>query len=192
MKRSVALVLGLYPEEWRRRYEDELLSLLEESDIGVVDLVDLLAWGIRHRAAAVANRVGRRPHSGGVQDMFERASARPLRFALAGLVILLPTASLTVFAVLKYIVGIPGPFDAIEPAITPFVTHPAGETVLILAPYAALLLAVAPVVRARLSWDRMRVTGGVELAAPALNVVVAILSSALVLFMGVYWVAEKV
>jgi hypothetical protein len=190
MRRAIPLVLRLYPVEWRRRYEDELVALLEESDISVIDVLDLLSWGIRRRAAAIGAAFGS-SQTGGGPEMFPLAGFRPIRFALAGLVIVLPTASFTVLAVLKYVVGIPAPFDAVEPTVTPLVTHPLGETLLIVAPYAALLLAVAPVVRVRLAWRQMRVTGSVDLSAPALNVVVAILSAALVIFMALYWVAEN-
>jgi hypothetical protein len=37
----------------------------------------------------------------------------------------------------------------------------------------------------------MRLTGGIEVAAPALNLIVVVVSAAVVVFMAIYWVAEN-
>jgi hypothetical protein len=108
-----------------------------------------------------------------------------------GLVVMLPTTVLVTVAVLKYVVGVAGPFDAIEPAMTPIVTHPMGETAFVLAPYLALLLAVIPVTRLGLGWRDGRLSATVQVAAPALNLGVALTSLLLVGFMLLYWVAEN-
>lgn len=115
----------------------------------------------------------------------------PERTAVLGAIVLLPTAVLIALAVLKYVVGVDGPFEAVEPAMTPIVTHPLGETVLILAPYLALALALVPVVRSVPRWDHGRLAGHVTVLAPALNIAVAALSIAIALFMAAYWITEN-
>ena len=119
------------------------------------------------------------------------SSAQPRRLALLGLIVMLPTSILVVAAILKYIAGLDGPFDALEPALTPIVTHPLGETVFVLAPYVALFLAAVPVTRLGIGWRTGRLSATLEVSAPALNVVVAIASVLLAGFMALYWVAEN-
>jgi len=88
------------------------------------------------------------------------------------------------------VAGVPAPFDAVEPTITPLVTHPVGETVVILAPYLALLLAALPVTRFRFGHGDGRLRVGIEVAAPVLNVLVALLSVAVIAIMAVYYLVE--
>ncbi len=113
------------------------------------------------------------------------------RFGAAAVLLALPTGILVTLSVLKYVLGVVGPFDAIEPTVSPLVTHPLGETVVILAPYAALLLAAAPVTRLRLGRQEGRLNVGVEVSAPALNVLAATLSAALIATMLVYYLLEN-
>lgn len=123
--------------------------------------------------------------------MFDRAFRHPERLALLGLAVMLPTTILVTVVLLKYVVGVAGPFDAIEPAMTPIVTHPIGETFFVLAPYLALLLASVPVTRLGLAWRAGRLSATVQIAAPALNLAVVLTSLLLVGFMMLYWVAEN-
>jgi hypothetical protein len=123
--------------------------------------------------------------------MNERLAAHPVRLALIALAITFPTALLVAFAVLKYVLGVPGPFDAIEPTATPVVTHPIGETILVLAPYAAFTLAILPFVRLRLGWREGRLAASAEATLPLTSLAVGALSATLVVFMGLYWVAEN-
>ncbi len=101
------------------------------------------------------------------------------------------TTVLVAVAVLKYVVGLAAPFDAIEPVLTPIVTHPLGETFFVLAPYAALMLVAMPVTRVDLGWRAGRMTATVNVSTPALDVAVAIMSIGLAVFMALYWVAEN-
>lgn len=119
------------------------------------------------------------------------STAQPQRLALLGLIVMLPTSILVVAAILKYIIGVDGPFDALEPTLTPIVTHPLGETVFVLAPYVALFLAIVPVTRLGLGWRTGRLSATMEVNAPALNVGVALASVLLAGFMVLYWVAEN-
>jgi hypothetical protein len=184
VRRLTRLAVYLYPTAWRERYGDEFLAMLEQGDAGLPVLLDVIAHGVmvRFRRRRDQNGYGGNPML---------SSAKPQRLALLGLMVMLPTSALVVAAILKYIIGFDGPFDAMEPALTPIVTHPLGETLIVLAPYVALLLAVVPVTRLGLGWRTGRLSATMEVNAPALNIVVAVASVMLAAFMVLYWVAEN-
>ena len=180
------LAVWLYPARWRARYRDEFTELLRQGDASLGVLLDVLVNALRTRMRAFGASTRRGGH-----HMFEAAHRHPQRFALLALAVMLPTTVLVTAAVLKYVVGVAGPFDVIEPTMTPIVTHPMGETAFVLAPYVALLLAVIPVTRLGLGWRAGRLSATVQVAAPALNLSVALTSFLLVGFMLLYWVAEN-
>ncbi len=180
MKRLMQLALRLYPDAWRRRYGPEVRQLIEDGHASPVDLVDLVS-----RAPLAATIRGE------ASTMNRYLAANPLRLALAALAITLPTAVFVGVAVLKYVVGVPGPFDAIEPSVTPFITHPLGETILVVAPYVALALAILPFTRLRLGWREGRLAASAEAAVPLTSLLVGAVSATLIVFMGLYWVAEN-
>ena len=117
MKTLMRIALRFYPTPWRRRYENEVRQLIEDGHASAFDLVDLVA-----HAPLVATVRGE------VSTVKIHLATHPTRTALVALAIVLPTAVLVAVSVLKYVLGVPGPFDAIEPGATPFVTHPIGET----------------------------------------------------------------
>jgi len=182
MKRLVLWAVSLYPRSWRERYGDEMRAMLAESPASLRTLANILS------------HVGRvHLRNGSHMDVnLKSMSAHPRRLALAGFVILLPTAVLTSVGVLKYMIGFAAPFDAIEPALTPFVTSPVGETALIVAPYLAFALALFPVGRVRLGWRDGAVAADVQLRAPVLNLTVAAISALLIVFMAAYYLVENV
>ena len=183
MRRLTRLAVHLYPAAWRARYGDEFLAMLEQEDADLPILLNVIAHGVKARL-----RLERDSYGGNTMV----GSAQPQRLALLGLIVMLPTSILVAAAILKYIVGVDGPFDALEPALTPIVTHPLGETVFVLAPYVALFLAMVPVTRLGLGWRTGRLSATMEVNAPALNVVVALASGLLAGFMVLYWVAENI
>jgi len=180
MNALMRLALRLYPAQWRRRYENEVRQLIEDGHTSPADLADLvanapLAATIRAEASTVNRHV----------------ATHPTRLALVALAIMLPTAILVGVAVLKYVLGVPGPFDVIEPTATPFVTSAVGETILVLAPYVAFGLALVPFTRVRLGWTEGRLAASATAVVPLTNLVVGVMSATLILFMGVYWIAEN-
>ncbi len=183
MKRLIILAARLHPSWWRTRYGDEFDELLRREPGSAAILVDVLANATRVRLRAML------PSEGG--SFMTGLARHPERLAMLGLVILLPSATLVSIAVLKYIFGVAGPFDAIEPSLTPIVTHPVGETVLILAPYVALLLAALPVTRLAISARAGGMRAAIEIAAPLVNVAVAMASVLVAAVMLVYWLAEN-
>ncbi len=174
------LALWLYPDAWRRRYGPEVRKLIDDGHARPTDLVDLFA----HAPLATTLR-------GEATTMNRNLAAHPMRVALVAVAITLPTAVFVGVAVLKYIVGVPGPFDAIEPTVTPFVTHPIGETIVVLAPYLAFALAIVPFMQLRLGRRDGRIAVTADLAVPLANLLIAALSATLIVVMGLYWVAEN-
>jgi hypothetical protein len=174
------LALRLYPEAWRRRYGREVRQLIEDGRTSPGDLLDLVS----HAPLAATFR-------GEASTMNRQLAAHPTRLALVALAITLPTAFFVGVAVLKYVLGVPGPFDAIEPTVTPFLTHPIGETIVVLAPYVAFALAILPFTRLSLGWRDGRLTASGEAAVPATSVAVGAVSALLIVFMGLYWMAEN-
>ena len=181
MRRLMAWAATLYPAAWRRRYGDEMHALIEETHPSARAVVDIARAAA---AAQVASLTGGDP-------MTERLAPHAIRFAVAAAVLILPTAFLVAISLLKYVFGVPAPFDAVEPVASPIVLHPIGETFLILAPYVALLLAAVPVTRIRLGRHGGRLSGSLQVEAPFLNVVVVLASAALIVFMAAYWLVEN-
>lgn len=182
MTRVLKLLISLYPRWWRERYGRELAALVDDlpsSPRAVLDVAQHVV-ALRLRAARV-----RFTHGG------RSMKSHQTRAALLAAAIVAPTALLIAVAVLKYIGGVAAPFDAIEPYLTPVVTHPAGETILTLAPYAAFLLAVVPVIQLQARWQESRMNVELAIVAPIANVAVAVLSLGLAVFMMIYWVAEN-
>ncbi|MDH4334024.1 MAG: hypothetical protein OEW24_02010 [Chloroflexota bacterium] len=169
-----------------RRYGGEFRQLLDDAPATPATAIDVARHGLSLHARR-APGTGLHLITLGGTIMRDH----PQRSAVLGAAVLLPTAVLIGVAVLKYVVGVAAPFDAIEPAMTPLVTHPLGETVLTLAPYLALVLALLPVVRGVPRWEHGRLVGTFSLAAPVVNIVIATLSAAVALFMAVYWVTEN-
>ena len=186
MRRALRAVVRLYPSHWRRRYETEMLALLDETDPRLGDFVDLLAWSVRAWLSRGPLHV-----LGGVIAVLERSSAHAHRLAVVGLLVLLPTLTLVLLSILKYVLGVPGPFDAVEPVVTPLVTHPIGETIFTLAPYLALLFAIVPTMRVDVRWRESRLAGSIAFSAPPASILLAAASAVVAVVMGVYWVVEN-
>ena len=174
------IALRFYPTPWRRRYENEVRQLIEDGHASPIDLADLVA----HAPLVSTIR-------GEFSTVKTHLATHPTRMAIVALAIMLPTAILVVFSVLKYVLGVPGPFDSIEPSATPFVTNPVGETVLILAPYVAFGLAVAPFTRLRVGWTDGRLAARADASVPLTSLVVGVISVALIIVMAIYWIAEN-
>jgi len=186
MRRGIRFLLTLYPRAWLARYGDEFTQLIDDAPATPADVFDVARHGLALHVRRASRTAVRLVSLGGII-----MRSQPQRFAMFGAAVLLPTAALIGLALLKYVAGVAAPFDAIEPAMTPLVTHPLGETILTLAPYLALALAVLPVVRGGVRWDHGQLVGTLSLSAPAANIVIAALSIAVALFMVVYWLGEN-
>lgn len=186
MKRSIRFLLGLYPRAWLERYGEEFAQLIDDTPATPAAALDVARHGLALHARGASGNAALLVSLGGLM-----MQSQPRRFAVLGAAVLLPTAVLIGLALLKYVFGVTAPFDAIEPAMTPLVTHPLGETVLTLAPYLAFALAVLPVAQGAVRWEDGRLLGTLSLKAPAANIVIAASSVAIAMFMVVYWLGEN-
>lgn len=186
MRRFIRSLVGLYPRAWLVRYGDEFARLIDDTPATPAAALDIARHGLALHARGAPRTAARLFSQGGIT-----MRSQPVRFAILGAGVLLPTAALIGLALLKYVIGIAAPFDAIEPAMTPLVTHPLGEALLTLAPYLALALAVLPVVRGAMRWEDGRLVGTLSVTAPAANIVTATSSVAIAMFMLVYWLGEN-
>jgi hypothetical protein len=182
------LLVRAHPSAWRARYASELEQLVE--DVGpsprvAADLVVSLvrSWIQALKGARRTRRVG--------GDIMSVVASEPRRGAVLGLAVALPTTILVLVAVLKYVFGVAGPFDFIEPAMTPIVTHPLGETFFVLSPYLGLLFVLMPVTRVSLDRQQDGIRIAIRLVSPVANLLAAGLCTAVVVFMALYWVAEN-
>ncbi len=186
MRRCISLMLRLYPRAWMMRYGDEYRQLLDDTPATPHTALDVARHGLRLHGRDLPGTALHLIESG---DNAMRNY--PQRFAALAAAVLLPTAFLLGVAILKYVFGVAAPFDAIEPAMTPLVTHPLGETALTLAPYFALVLALLPTVRSVPRLSHGRLVGTFSLEAAVGIIVVATLSAAIAVFMALYWITEN-
>ena len=123
--------LLLYPRQWRDRYADEVLVLVEDAGAGIGDLIDLAVGGLGRRA-----------------DELQRGAPMPsfVRWSILVLaaVVAMPTAVFIGFQLLNPGVGL----------------VPSGYTnwLIPLLPAVALLIALAPVVRVEMRRDEAGIT----------------------------------
>lgn len=182
------LLVRAHPSAWRARYASELEQLVEDVGPSPRVAVDLIVSLVRSWIQALKTAPPTRTVGGHIVDV---VGAEPRRSALLGLAVALPTTILVLVAVLKYVFGVAGPFDLIEPAMTPIVTHPLGETFFVLSPYLGLLFALMPVTRVSLDRQQDGVRIAIRLVAPVANLLAAAMCAAVVVFMALYWVAEN-
>jgi hypothetical protein len=186
MRWAVRTLVRLYPKAWMARYGEEYRLLLDDLPATPSLVLDVARRGIALHASRTPRRALQLVSRGG-----SLMHSQPERLAILGAAVLLPTAVLIIFAVTKYVFGFAGPFDAIEPTMTPIVTHPIGETLFIVAPYLAFALATIPVLRGGIRWQEGRLHAILDVRAPVPNILVAMASAAVALFMALYWIAEN-
>jgi hypothetical protein len=188
MSTLTRLLVRAHPSAWRARYASELEQLVEDVGASPSVLADLTVSLVR----AWIQALDAEPHVRTIRgDIMNVVVTEPRHGALLGLAVALPTTMLVLVAVLKYVFGIAGPFDLIEPAMTPIVTHPLGETIFVLSPYLGLLFALVPVTRVSLDRQQDGVRIAIRLVAPVANLLAAAMCAAVVVFMALYWVAEN-
>jgi hypothetical protein len=129
--------LRLYPRAWRRRYEAELLDLVDETDAGIGTVGDLAAGALRQHVM------------GGAPVRFGPAYRHPSGFAAAALVVIAPTTALVVASIIGHELGVSAVASAVDPLIVAVTAPRIIDLGLVLAPLAALALAALPLLDAR-------------------------------------------
>ncbi|HZJ51792.1 MAG TPA: hypothetical protein VFF07_13335 [Actinomycetota bacterium] len=180
------ILIRLYPQRWRNRYEDEMGALLEEGPVSVRDGLDLLRGALEaHLIRDLSLGPEPRPQTtlGGVMEhpVPARRSA-----TVAALFLCLPATFL--FSVtMKYGFGYDTIFDSLES----FWTFKPIEYITVLSPLAALFLSVAPALRAKVERDGGVVKGALVVQAGAARIAVAAVSSGMLFLFFVYFLTEN-
>ncbi|HEX2221961.1 MAG TPA: hypothetical protein VHK06_05500 [Candidatus Limnocylindria bacterium] len=171
--RIARFLLLLYPAAWRARYGEELMTLIEESGTRGTDLLDVARAGIRLRLAATL------PTDGGLPMLLRSAHRHPTAFALAGLLVMLPTLLLAGLSLLGHELGVGPIAQRVDPMIAALTESRAVDVALVLAPALALLVAVAPLVRVGVARDEGAPVATVAVRLRAMNVAVALAAVAI-------------
>jgi hypothetical protein len=187
-------LLVFFPRRWRQRYGEEYAALLEDLRPTPTVVADTIRAALRARLADRLTMTVDPAQTGGpamsalMLDVRNRLP-RKTPLGLVAFVVLFPAAVFLVISVLKYGLGIAGPFDALEPF---YLAGKPVEYATFLAPFVALLLAVVPILGLRIERDTGVVRTIVEVDARPLNVVVAMLSAVVAAAFLAYLFAENV
>lgn len=128
----------LYPASWRHRYAAELRALIDESDAGIRDVVDVAAGAVHEHAI------------GGAPMRFEPAHRHPSAFAAAAFAILAPTFALVTLSIIGHELGVSAVASVVDPVIETVTAPRIVDLALVLAPLAAFALAALPLLDARI------------------------------------------
>jgi hypothetical protein len=178
---AARLALRCYPAAWRERYADEVAALVDDVDGGLLDAADLGAGAITEHL------------NGGTPMRFEPAHRHPRPFALAAAIVLLPTALIVGVSLLGHELGMSAVARAVDPLIAGIDRYRALDLALVVAPAAALILALLPLLDVRL--ERAPDGGAsvaVRMRAIGMNLVVAAFALGVGLLLVGHIVTESV
>ena len=177
MGRAAARVaLRLYPGAWRDRYAAEVAGLIDDTDAGIGDATDLARSMIRAHM------------NGGAQMRSELAYRHPGAFAAVATLLLVPTLAIVALSLLGHELGVTAIADAVDPWIARIDTVRPLDLALVVAPLAAFLLAVVPLLDLRLERDE----GGAALALRVRAITANLVVGCLALLVGGALVAHMV
>ena len=179
--RAVArALLSAYPQAWRDRYGDEVRDLIEEADAGIGDVADLAAGAIRQHV------------TGGAPMSVEPARRHPFAFAMAALVVMLPTLAFVTLSLIGHELGVTAVASAIDPVIVAVTHTRAIDLALISAPLLSLALAALPLTDVRLESSDGGPTLALRVRALTANLIVAGIALLLGTVLIGHFVAESV
>ena len=177
----IRILLLLYPRAWRQRYGDEVAELVRAEGLRPGDVVDIARASIRERLRAAS-----RAFRGGTP------MRHPTAWAMAGLVLLLPTAAFVAGSLAAYQLGVAalrGPMDRVAASVG---AVPALDLLLATAPLVAILLAALPLVRPGPAPDGSQAAAVIHLRVRRANVAVIGLALALGAVLAWYVAGELV
>lgn len=169
-------LLRLYPPAWRTRYEAEVGDLLDEVQSSPRAAADLIRGAFREwvHLAARPDQTLIQP-SGGPPMLPNPVQRHPISLALLALILVVPSLLGVAFSFLAYQVGVPGLAARMEPIVQAVTAPRWVDLYLFLAPFAAFLIALVPLVRIGFMSEgpELRMTIGVR--GLALNLVVLVI-----------------
>ena len=154
----------LHPRLWRARYEDEVADLVDESDSSLADAADL------------ARSAWREHLNGGAPMRFEPAYRHPSAFALAAGLLLLPTLAVVALSLLGHELGLGAVATVTDPWVAWIDTVRPVDLALVVAPLAAFLVALIPLLDLRIERASGDSVVAVRVHAVTANLVVATLA----------------
>jgi hypothetical protein len=134
---AARVVIGLYPRAWRHRYAAEMRDLVDDTDAGIGDVVNLAAGAARQHAI------------GGAPMRYEPAHRHPSAFAIGALAVLAPTLAFVTLSLIGHELGVTPVASAVDPLIETVTAPPILDLALVLGPLVAAALAALPVVDLR-------------------------------------------
>jgi hypothetical protein len=181
-------LLRLYPAAWRARYGEEYTALLEELPADGRVALDVLRLAVRLRLRQASASLHLASGDPSVTDSFLReGDPHARRLAALGLLLAMPSFIFLSFALLKYWLGIPGPFDAIGD----LVEAPLIEPLTVVGPFFALAVALWSVARVRMRWVRGTLGAVVTVHARLFNLAIVALAALLSTVIIVYGLIEN-
>jgi hypothetical protein len=142
----IGLLLKLYPARWRERYGDELKDLVTETGLGPGGAVDIARSAARERQRSAELAL-----AGGVTMTVGPAWRHPTGWAAFATLVLAPTAIFVFGSLLAYQLGFSAFVAAMDSASSWLQAQPRFvDLLLVLAPVAAALLALLPLLRIQL------------------------------------------
>jgi hypothetical protein len=154
----------LHPSGWQARYADELADLIDESNSSLADAADL------------ARSAWREQVNGGAPMRFEPAYRHPSSFAVAAALLLLPTLAVVAVSLLGHELGIGAVAAITDPWVAWIDTVRPLDLALVVAPLAAFVVAILPLLDLRIERDAGASVVAVRVHAVAANLVVATLA----------------
>lgn len=131
-------VIGLYPRSWRQRYAAELRDLVDDTDAGLGEVIDLAAGALRQHV------------NGGAHMRFEPAHRHPSAFAIVAAVVMSPTFAFVTLSLIGHELGVSAVASAVDPMIATVTASRVIDLALVVAPLVGLVLAALPLLDARL------------------------------------------
>ena len=154
----------MHPSAWRARYESEVSDLVNETDSSLADAADL------------ARSAWREQLNGGAPMRFEPAYRHPSAFALVAGLLLLPTLAVVALSLLGHELGLSSVAAVTDPWVAWIDTVRPLDLALVIAPLAAFILALIPLLDLRVEREAGDSVVAVRVHAVAANLVIATLA----------------
>lgn len=170
----IRILLRLYPAAWRERYGAELNELVAQTGLGPREAIDLARAAMHERRLSAHAAI-----IGGTTVAIGSAWRHPNGWAVAGLVLMAPTLTFVVGSVLAYQLGVDSLRGSMEAVNDWLASQPRiVDLLLVLAPAAALLAAVVPVLSVELRNSESGREAVIAIRLQALNLLISMLALA--------------
>lgn len=165
-------LLRLYPSAWRERYEAEVSDLLAELPADRTVAIDLFRGALVEQARAQWRRIPESVPAGGPSMLTHPLQRHPTTLAVVAILLVAPTSIFIFLSLLAYEIGVPGLATVVEPALEALTVSRLVDLFLVMSPFVAFLVALAPLVGIGLSRAEGELRVTFAFRARALNLLV--------------------